>query len=649
MKKLIIILSLIWPLQELFATARPEPIPSTLNQSYSNGWYLDQYRNWRSYLDAEPEDEEAWIQTYKAAELANLSIENKNLILQSVQELHPDSKAYYYCQFRKEGWSPSGIQNLEKTLKNSLANEFPAERYILSEMRNERNRDFAERIFRMGMVLPSLLNYSYNVLMSVGDDGILFTESENSSIPLWILQDVMSVRKDVLVLNLELLENPEYTRFKFLSNQLNWENGASISDLVALNKSKDFYYALTIPQKSLKEEQDRLYVVGLTSRLSEKPFDNYSLLKQNIEERFLLDYLKVDFSGEPKYSTGRNLESNYIIPFYLLREYYTKRNETEKAEYWVSNIQMLARRSNVSARIQMLLSENSSNRNFVSIELEIKELEKGFNKIKDNIYGYETEVSNEEYELFLNYLRDHNYDDLLEKASFNLDKYDGVNKVFHRNYHYSHNSFKENFSKYPVMDLSHEAAILYCEWLTVQYNQQKGRKFNKVKFRLPTRNEWSMAALGYRPFQSWVFEENKVKAAPYVDAKVKDWKYYSLAEYDSIWYPWFAGDWFSYRKMIMNEKGCYLANIKTPVDVICPSGIKGDGFALTSPVGTYFSNDMGLYDVIGNIAEMIDEKGKAMGGSWDHPPHESTVRSVMQYEASDPRVGFRIFMEVIEE
>ena len=364
MKKLILILVILWPMQKLKATARPDAIPSTLQQTYSNGWYLDQYRNWRSYLDQEPEDEDAWIQSYKAAELAKIESTQKDEIITKINENHPNSKADFYCKFRKEGWSPSGIQFLEQALGKSTANEFSLERYILSEMRGARNEQIAERLFRNGIVLPSLLSYSYNVLMSVGDKGILFTESENSAVPLWILQDVMAVRRDIVILNMDLLKNSEYQRFKFLSNQLRWDSNASISELVLLNSTKDFYFALTIPQNNLKNEQDRLYVVGLTSKLSEKPFDNYSLLRKNIEERFLLDYLKVDFAGEPKNSTGKNLESNYIIPFYLLHQYYEKKDQDEKAEYWASTIQKIASRSNVGARVQMLLSENKDKMNF---------------------------------------------------------------------------------------------------------------------------------------------------------------------------------------------------------------------------------------------------------------------------------------------
>jgi hypothetical protein len=58
---------------------------------------------------------------------------------------------------------------------------------------------------------------------------------------------------------------------------------------------------------------------------------------------------------------------------------------------------------------------------------------------------------------------------------------------------------------------------------------------------------------------------------------------------------------------------------------------------------------MGFFDVVGNVAEMIDEKGKAYGGSWNHFPNESTIRSVDDYKGQSGAVGFRVFMEVIEK
>ena len=64
---------------------------------------------------------------------------------------------------------------------------------------------------------------------------------------------------------------------------------------------------------------------------------------------------------------------------------------------------------------------------------------------------------------------------------------------------------------------------------------------------------------------------------------------------------------------------------------------------------TYFPNDICLYDVVGNVAEMIDERGKACGGSWNDPPENSTIHSVKTYRRADPSVGFRVFMDVVEK
>ena len=108
-------------------------------------------------------------------------------------------------------------------------------------------------------------------------------------------------------------------------------------------------------------------------------------------------------------------------------------------------------------------------------------------------------------------------------------------------------------------------------------------------------------------------------------------------------------DFWERRNTISNEHECYLANVNIGDIITCKAGMKGDGFSLTSPVGTYFPNKIGLFDVIGNIAEMTDEPGIAMGGSWNHTPEESTISSMYNYKGHDISVGFRLFMEVIEE
>jgi formylglycine-generating enzyme required for sulfatase activity len=240
--------------------------------------------------------------------------------------------------------------------------------------------------------------------------------------------------------------------------------------------------------------------------------------------------------------------------------------------------------------------------------LDIKKLEKDFVKVQRSnqkegrsVYACKFELTNAQYNLFLEDLKKSGNTTLYtscQRDSIGWKKFDfGHNDPYVKSY-----ASHQVYNNYPVVCISFESALAYCEWLTAKYKASVNGKYKDVVFRLPSKGEW-MAAADCKP------------QAPY---------------------PWYGS--FPY-----SPKGCYYCNIRC--DTI--NWIE-DGAFYPVEKTSYFPNKLGLFNIIGNVAEMLSDKGIAKGGSWYNFPEEVDVRKVQRYESADPGVGVRVFMEVSE-
>lgn len=243
-----------------------------------------------------------------------------------------------------------------------------------------------------------------------------------------------------------------------------------------------------------------------------------------------------------------------------------------------------------------------------------KEIKRSFGKIREHIYMSKFEVCNGDYKLFLAALSAENKNEFIAALPDTQvwQRFLGGKPL--TGFYFSHPAY----TNYPVVGVSYENALSYCKWMTDIYNNDAHRKFAKVIFRLPTKEEWVLAANGGD---------------------------------DKKQYPWGTG-------FLRNTRNMSLCSYKEDVVLIYDSTIKKYIAApdaanslrmkVTSPVKSFYPSSFGMYNMSGNVAEMISEKGIAKGGSYDDPAWMVTIASEKKYTGPTADIGFRVVMEVLE-
>jgi formylglycine-generating enzyme required for sulfatase activity len=249
------------------------------------------------------------------------------------------------------------------------------------------------------------------------------------------------------------------------------------------------------------------------------------------------------------------------------------------------------------------------------------------------------EVSNKQYRTFLTDILVQGKYEEYEKALPDTTKWReklAYNEPYVQ-YYFRHPAY----DNYPVVNISPQAAQLYCRWLSESVNevlQSLSTKEPMVEVRLPVDLEWVKAARGGNPDAVFGWKGNEPQT------KKKD----------------------------------MLGNFKRGVgDSMGVSGKLNDNADITAPVKSYWPNDYGIYNMSGNVSEMvyisigntledsisnnepcryIDFAGKpqfiaAKGGSWGSTIDALKIDAPEEYKGlqeGSPFVGFRpVFIPIV--
>jgi formylglycine-generating enzyme required for sulfatase activity len=193
-------------------------------------------------------------------------------------------------------------------------------------------------------------------------------------------------------------------------------------------------------------------------------------------------------------------------------------------------------------------------------------------------------------------------------------------------YQFGVRGYPANRPDQPVVRVSWEQAIAFCQWLSARTGE---------RFTLPTEAQWEWAcrAGSDTPFNFGAQAADFSKHANLADSKLSE----------------FASDPYTVDVPLKNP---------TPFDDWIPKNRRfNDGALVTVAPGRYMANAWGLHDMHGNVAEWTlteaahgSDRRVVRGGSWRDLPERATSDFRLSY-ASWQRVynlGFRVVCEVTD-
>jgi sulfatase modifying factor 1 len=238
-----------------------------------------------------------------------------------------------------------------------------------------------------------------------------------------------------------------------------------------------------------------------------------------------------------------------------------------------------------------------------------------------SFYISKGEVTNFQYQEFLSYLKTNNDLEKLKICQIDTANWSTSNTSTApmASHYHSHPAYRN----YPVVNVSHEAAKLYAEFVSKLFST----RFPGVQVicRLLSYSEYVRAARGEDWHMSYAWNSSLTRNK---NGQI-------LGNFVRI------GEECITRN---KETGLFEVNLEG-----LPTYNSGSSNDVLAPSESYWPNQFGVYNLSGNAAEMINEKGVAVGGSWSDPGYDVRIDSRKEFTGTDKTVGFRIVFTYLGE
>jgi tetratricopeptide (TPR) repeat protein len=357
MKRLFVLVLLV---MSFLLNAKPEKIISIRKTNHESSWYENQAKEWKKVIENDKSNADAWYNYMRALGYINNNdfemFKNYDskwgfrlAELEKAKKAIPKTWQIYSLEYALTGDRDKKSKFAKKAIKLNPNNpELMLNMVTIGERTLDRKQrlKWNVEINKTDLFSKTLLEFGYNLLSSVDENGILFVNGDNDTFPIWILQDVYGIRQDVIVLNLGLAYDPYYLKEFCKLHEIKIDNLDSIqkpvldfdkffAEMKKYEKERKIYFSHTCQAKFTEEIKGNLYNTGLVNLYTEDRIDNIGILKRNFEQRYRLDYLTHMWEERDLDDNSHIINNNYFGGMVLLIEHYKNSNELGKMNEWI--------------------------------------------------------------------------------------------------------------------------------------------------------------------------------------------------------------------------------------------------------------------------------------------------------------------------
>ena len=361
---------------------RAETIELFISTDHEPEWYARQIEAWQQEVNADPKDEWAWRNLFRATnyhEMFTTGYGDEETspsadIIRRMEKAIPDSYALNLCKgrycLRSDSAAMRGdnIYRAIELMPEEVCAEdvnFLACRLWSLDPENTKVGELFRKAYRMKYYPARIMHYNLNMLRSMEPGALYFANGDVLLGPMKMMQAALDERTDVTVIPLSYLHSPNYLQALFRRLDIkpktfnvedygqygeDWAKHFEADIIMYLMKEckRPTYFSTDILTHTCLDK-DSIYNEGLLLKYSPRQYDNFSVAMRNVREVYHLEYLAEPDLVYDSWEASQRLDLNHPTLLSHMVGKFRRNGETELADRLHGILRTVVERSRIFA------------------------------------------------------------------------------------------------------------------------------------------------------------------------------------------------------------------------------------------------------------------------------------------------------------